>query len=146
MVNARNLKELQQKAEDVGFIFQQLLVWDKGNSTPNKYYLNSLEFILMLRKGGAKNINNLGTSNLLRIPNIIGDKTHPTEKPVDLWEVLIKNSSEPGDTVLDCFMGTGSSGIACKKLGREYIGIEIDKKYYDISSNRLDSKFQKRLF
>jgi len=51
MVNARNLKDLQQAAEDVGFLFQQLLVWKKGNATPNRYYMNQLEFILMPRKG-----------------------------------------------------------------------------------------------
>ena len=57
MINARNLMELQQEAEKVGFKFQQLIVWNKGNSIPNRYYLNSCEFILMLRKGAAKNIN-----------------------------------------------------------------------------------------
>ena len=61
MINARNLKDLQIEAEKVGFKFQQLIVWDKGNATPNRYYLNALEFILMLRKGNAKNINNMGT-------------------------------------------------------------------------------------
>lgn len=107
MINARNLKELQQAAEDAGFIFQQLLVWDKGNSTPNKYYLNSFELILMLRKGKAKNINNLGTKNILRVPNIMKGRSHPTEKPVELMKTLIENSTQKGETVLDPFMGVG---------------------------------------
>jgi DNA modification methylase len=54
MINGRNLKELQQEAENVGFQFQNILVWNKGNATPNRYYLNACEFILMLRKGNAK--------------------------------------------------------------------------------------------
>lgn len=80
MINARNLKELQTEAEKVGFRFQNILIWDKSNVTPNRYYMNAYEMILMLRKGRAKTINNIGTSNILRVPNIIGKKTHPTEK------------------------------------------------------------------
>lgn len=137
MINPRNLKELQQCAEDVGFIFQNLLVWDKGNCTPNRYYLNSYELILMLRKGKAKNINNMGTKNILRIPNIIKNKQHPTEKPSELFEVLIANSSQQGDIVLDSFMGTGGAAIACKNLNRNFIGIEIDKSYYQIAQSRI---------
>ena len=93
MVNARNLAELQTKAEKVGFKFQNILIWFKNNATPNKYYLNAYEMILMLRKGKAKNINNMGTKNVLQINNIIGNKKHPTEKPVELMEILIENSS-----------------------------------------------------
>lgn len=59
MINARNLKKLQQEAENVGFKFQNILVWRKNNATPNRYYLNNCEFILMLRKGKARNINNM---------------------------------------------------------------------------------------
>lgn len=113
MINARNLKELQSECEKVGFKFQQLIVWNKGNATPNRYYLNSCEFILMLRKGNARNINNMGTKNILSIPNIRGNKTHPTEKPVDLMKILIENSSNENDIVLDPFFGTGSTLIAC---------------------------------
>ena len=96
MINPRNLAELQTKAEKVGFKFQQIIIWAKNNSTPNKYYLNSYEMILMLRKGKAKNINNMGTKNILQINNIIGNKKHPTEKPVDLMQILIENSTGGG--------------------------------------------------
>ena len=112
MVNARNLKELQQCAEDSGFIFQNLLIWDKGNATPNKFYMNACELILMLRKGKAKYINNMGSKNILRVPNIIGNKQHPTEKPAELMQILIENSSNKGDIVLDPFMGVGG-GRSC---------------------------------
>jgi site-specific DNA-methyltransferase (adenine-specific) len=112
MINARNLKELQQCAEDSGFIFQNLLIWDKGNATPNKFYMNACEFILMLRKGKAKYINNMGSKNILRVPNIIGNKQHPTEKPAELMQILIENSSNKGDIVLDPFMGVGG-GRSC---------------------------------
>lgn len=140
MINARNLKELQQDAEDAGFIYQQILVWDKGNNVPNKYYMNSYELVLMLRKGRAKNINNMGTSNILRIPNILKVKKHPTEKPPELMKVMIENSSQEGDTVLDPFMGVGGTGVACKECNRNFIGIEIDEKYYTIAAERLNKK------
>lgn len=140
MVNARNLAELQTKAEKVGFKFQNILIWFKNNATPNRYYLNAYEMILMLRKGKAKNINNMGTKNVLQINNIIGNKKHPTEKPVELMEILVKNSCGGGQLVLDPFMGAGSTGVACKNLGRNFIGIEIDEKYFKIAKERIEEE------
>lgn len=138
MVNARNLKDLWIEAEKVGFVFQNLLIWDKGNATPNKWYMQAYELILMLRKGKAKFINNCGTSNIIRVPNIIGKKQHPTEKPAELMMVLVENSTNEGEVVLDPFMGVGGGGVACKRLNRRFIGIEIDEKYYKIASSRLE--------
>lgn len=138
MINPRNVKELQQVAEDAGFQFQQLIVWDKGNATPNRWYLNGYELILMLRKGMARNINNLGTINILRVPNIIKTKMHPTEKPADLMKILVDNSTFVGDTVLDPFMGVGGTGVAAVSLGRDFIGIEIDENFYNIADHRIN--------
>lgn len=138
MVNPRNLKDLQVSAENAGFKFQQLIVWRKQNSTPNRYYLNSYELILMLRKGRARNINNMGTKNILEVPNIIGKKGHPTEKPVELMKILVENSTNKGDIVLDPFMGSGATGVACKDLGRKFVGIEIDEKYFKMAVERLN--------
>lgn len=140
MINPRNYMELQQEAEKVGFQFQQMIIWAKNNSTPNKYYLNSFEIILMLRKGRAKNINNMGTKNILFVPNIMGNKKHPTEKPEALMKILIENSTKTGDVVLDPFMGVGSTGLACKHNGRSFIGIEIDEKYYKIAEDRINGE------
>lgn len=137
MINGRNIAELQTKAEKVGFEFQQLLVWDKGNATPNRYYLNACEYILMLRKGNAKNINNMGTKNILRVSNIIGDKLHPTEKPVSLMEIFILNSTNEQDIVLDPFSGSSPVALACHNLKRKFICIEKDKEYYEKSCKRL---------
>lgn len=138
MVNARNLKDLQTEAEKVGFVFQNLLVWKKGNATPNKYYMQQLEFILMLRKGAAKNINDMGTTNCLSTPNIIGKKVHPTEKPIALMDIMIRNSTNDGDIVLDPFAGSGSTLLAAKIANRRYIGFEIDPIYYEIADRRLN--------
>ena len=137
MINGRNLKELFISAEEVGFKYQNLLVWKKNNITPNRYYLNNCEFILMLRKGNAKNINNMGTKSIIEVPNIIGNKMHPTEKPVELMKILVENSSNVNDLVLDPFMGVASTGVACYELKRRFIGIEIDRKYFDIAKDRI---------
>ena len=95
MVNSRNLKDLWIEAEKARFVYQNLLVWDKGNALPNKFYMNSYELILMLRKGKQRWINNMGDRNLISIPNV-RNKLHPTEKPVELMRLLIENSTGGG--------------------------------------------------
>lgn len=146
MVNSRNLKNLQIEAEKAGFKFQNMLIWEKGNITPNKWYMQGFEVILMLRKGNARPINEPGTSNIIRAKNNVGNKKHPTEKPQELMEILIRNSTNKNEIVLDPFMGVGGTVIAAKKLKRQYIGIEIDKKYYDIALDRLKNINESSLF
>lgn len=126
MVNARNLKDLWEEAEKAGFVFQNLLVWDKLNVTPNKFYMQAYELILMLRKGRARYINDMGQKNILRIPNTIGIKYHPTEKPVELMQVLVENSSSEGDVVLDPFMGVG--GRTCLQEDRQIVYRNRDRR------------------
>lgn len=62
---------------------------------------------------------------------------HPTQKPVELLEYLIKTYTNKGETVLDCTMGSGSTGVACKNLGRNFVGIELNKEYFCISKTRI---------
>lgn len=139
MINPRNLKDLWQSAENAGFIFQNILVWDKGNATPNKWYMGAVELILMLRKGAARNINNMGTRNILRVQNIMRTKKHPTEKPAALMEVLVENSTNKGEIVLDPFMGVGGVGVACKNTCRGFIGVEIDHDYFTVAQSRIEN-------
>ncbi len=134
--NWSNLNEIITETEKVGFKLQNVLVWEKDNKVCNKYYMNQTEFILFFRKGNSKNINNMGTSNILKIPNV-KNKLHPTEKPIELMKILIENSSNKNDIVLDCFAGSGSTGVACLETGRKFIGIEIDEKYFDIAKQRI---------
>ena len=72
--------------------------------------------------------------------NLSKDKSglHPTQKPIELCEYLIKTYTNENDTVLDFTMGSGSTGVACKNLNRQFIGIEKDKKYFDIAKNRIN--------
>ena len=149
-----NKSELQNEAEKVGFEFQNLLIWDKGNATPNKYYMQAAEFILMLSKRPARNIKNMGSTTILSIPNIIGNKLHPTEKPITLMKTLIENSSNAGDVVLDCFAGSGSTAIAAYITKRNFLACDIDPNYVAVAQKRLNdlqltdtpSTLQARLF
>lgn len=67
---------------------------------------------------------------------------HPTQKPVALMEYFIKTYTEPGETVLDNCMGSGSTGVACVRTGREFIGIELEKQYYDIAFERIHNELR----
>ena len=136
--NDKNLADLQRAAEKVGFRLHNILIWKKSNITPNRWYMKNCEFILFLYKGKAKPIKNKGCSHFFEYKNKNGkDKLHPTEKPVDLIKELILNSSDENDLVLDCFMGSGSTGVACMETNRRFYGIEIDEKYYKIAEERL---------
>lgn len=136
--NSLNLKEMLLESEKVGFKLHNLLVWEKNNCTPSQYYMKNCEYILFLRKGKAKWINDIGGSKTVhQFNNIIGNKIHPTEKPVDLIEFYIRNSSKEGDIVLDPFMGSASCALACINSNRQYIGYEIDEEYYKVAIERL---------
>jgi len=82
-------------------------------------------------------------SNVLEYNNIIGKKAlHPTQKPVDLLEYLIKTYTNENDTVLDFTMGSGSTGVACVNTNRKFIGIELDKNYFQIAIKRINEAFK----
>jgi len=96
------------------------------------------ECILMLRKGSAKDINDMTSRNILDIPNIkAGTKIHTCQKPVELMKILIENSSSEGDVVCDMFMGSGSTGIACVESNRRFLGCEIEESTYKLAEERI---------
>lgn len=143
MTNHVNLLNMLNTFTKVGFHFIKSLIWDKGNKIMGQYYMSQFEYILFFRKGRGIKINNCGTSDILSIPNkkIKGgdnQNLHDTEKPVALMEILINNSTKENEIVLDPFAGIASTLIACKKNNRQYIGFEIDEKYYSIGKDRLE--------
>ena len=140
MANNRHVQNLLNSAGDAGFRFHNLLVWNKGTATPNRWYMKNLEFTGLFRKGKAFSINDCGSTQLHKIPNIL-NASHPTEKPSELMAVYIGNSTQRGETVLDPFMGSGTTGVACAKLGRKFIGIELEPKYFDIACERIQKAY-----
>ena len=139
MLKACHLKEFQTKAEKVGFKFQNLLVWAKQNATPNKFYMQKGEFILMLRKGKERYINDMGVENIFFVRNPVGKKFHPTEKPVELMRKMIEQSTNIGDKVLDPFVGAGATLCACEEIHRLGTGIEIEKRFCEVAYKRLEN-------
>ena len=136
--NSLNLTEMLNESQKVGFKLHNLLVWEKNNCTPSQYYMKNCEYVLFLRKGKAKWINDIGGSKTVhQFNNIIGNKTHPCEKPIDLLKFYIANSSNKNDVVFDPFVGTGSTLVAAKELGRMYFGYELEEQYYDIACKRV---------
>jgi len=91
-----------------------------------------------LRTGGKEYVQEFTNYPKQQIEfNSISKKEHPTQKPIDLMEYLIETYTNENETVLDFTMGSGSTGVACKNTNRDFIGIELDKGYYDISVNRI---------
>lgn len=76
-------------------------------------------------------------SNIIRLSSKVSNKEHETQKPVQLFEILVELVTKEGHTVLDMFMGSGTTGVACKSLNRKFIGIEMDEGYYEVASKRI---------
>ena len=142
MTNHINLIKMLNVFTDCGFHFIKSLIWNKGNKIMGQYYMSQFEYILFFRKGYGKKINNCGTADILSVPNkktkdTNGKNIHDTEKPVELMKILIENSTQKGDIVLDPFVGVGATALACIESERDYIGIELDENYYNIANERV---------
>lgn len=112
--------------------------WEKTNPSPmngSRIWLSGLEFCVFGRKPKAT-FNAHCKKALWQAPSG-QSKVHPTQKPVTLMETLILASSDPGQTVLDNCMGSGTTGVACVNTGRKFIGIERDPDYFKIAEQRI---------
>ena len=144
MTNELNRRSIEDALLAAGFKIHQLLTWRKNNATPNRWYMKNYEFTFLARKGPARTINDPGSMACHDFDNIIGNKNHPTEKPVDLMAYYVRNSANPGDLVLDPFCGTGAVGVAAEAHGCEFIGIEIDPEYAGKAGARMKPKNPRR--
>ena len=125
-----------------------LLTWHKTNPTPacNNNYLPDTEYIVFAREKGVKIYGTYQTKKKYYITPINSkDKklyNHPTVKPLEIIQNFIINSSLEGEIVLDPFIGSGTTAVACINTNRNYIGFEIDERYYKIAEKRInDSLF-----
>jgi site-specific DNA-methyltransferase (adenine-specific) len=121
-------------AEHVGFKFWKPLVWDKKKIGMGYHYRSRCEFILFFEKGKRK-LANLSIPDVLEAPRIING--YPTEKPVYLSEVLVQQSSSPGECVADPFLGAGSVGLASVRHGRSFRGNDISAHAVEVTRGRL---------
>lgn len=127
--------------------------WDSGVPYYSSYAAGSKSSNYGCYKTKDKGFSCTARTTTLRFPldvvefnNLAGNKNvvHPTQKPVDLLEYLVKTYTDEGQTVLDFTMGSGSTGVACVNTGRDFIGIELDDKYFEIANNRIKKSEEDR--
>lgn len=148
-----NLIGKWHEAFDSKFDTFQFFVWHKTNPAPKIYrngFLNSCEMIAcMWNKGHVWNfstqneMHNFFESPICMKPERLSEPKHPAQKPVALLEHIIKIASNEKAVVFDPFMGVGSTGVAALKNGRRFIGVEIDKTYFEAAENRIDAEAKK---
>jgi site-specific DNA-methyltransferase (adenine-specific) len=164
-----NLAEVMIVLKQLYFKINNVIVWQKTNAMPNmtkRVFTHSTEFIIWSVKGkkwifnyeelkkinpekqkdgSAKQMRDVWSLPLVqgkeRLKGNDGRALHPTQKPEEMLKRIIIASSNKGNTVLDPFLGSGTTVFVAKKLGRNWIGIERNKKYIDIATKRMDSKF-----
>ncbi len=161
----RMLSHVQMRMEKIGFKYRNWIIWDTVQGAGGGLWVNRQEAILYFSKSddvyedkdsiklyrSEENIREYkgktyefkNPSNIWRFPTVddkAEDRTaHPTQKPVELIERIIKANSKEGDTILDCFMGSGSTGVAAMKNRRLSVGIEMNETYISISKKRFSS-------
>ena len=115
-----------------------LLIWDKGQIGMGREFRKSHELILHAwRKEAPIYADGVGRADILKYAPVPTEaRTHPAEKPVALIADLVRPS---GAVILDPFMGSGTTGVACVKLGRRFVGVEIEPKYFDIACRRIEA-------
>lgn len=132
------VSELRAAMVNLG-MSSRLCIWEKTNPSPmngQHLWLSSIETCVFGKESGAV-FNEHCASPVFRLPTE-PKEYHPTAKPIPLMERLIKASTNEGMTVIDPFMGSGTTGVAAIQMGRKFIGIEREPKYFDIACKRIE--------
>lgn len=145
----KNIGNMARYAENLGMDTKDCFRWEKLNPMPrnrDRRYIVDFEMGVWLVKKKAKWTFNRQDEKFERpkfVSGIVGGKEkteHTTQKPISLMEHLVKIHTNIGDTVLDPFMGSGTTGVASKNLNRNFIGIELDEKYFNIAKKRINNE------
>ena len=144
----RNVADIADVLDANGFETKDLIRWVKDNPMPrnrDRRYVDDFEqAVWAVKKRGKWAFNRL--NDTYDRPLIMSGLTpkseksfgnHPTQKPIAVMTELLMRHSNPGDVVLDPFMGSGSTGVACVNTNRDFIGIELDETYFEIAENRI---------
>lgn len=137
------ISHLYDALADAGFKMLRLIVWNKTNPVPLNsrctYLSNSREMAVVAVKGGSPTFNSRYDSGdyTYPIPRHGGKRLHPTQKPLDLFRELIRKHSNPGDLVIDPFLGSGTTAVAALEEGRTFAGCDIDEKYVEGAKSRM---------
>lgn len=140
-IDFRNLPAVADAMQMAGWIWRGIAVWDKKNCRPQKgRFKNQCEYIVWGSNGDMPIERGVGAlDGVFSFGNVPTQKRHhQTEKPVELLKRVVELVPE-GGTVLDCFMGSGSTGVACVETGRKFIGAELDADYFEIAKRRIEA-------
>lgn len=145
----KNLGEIREACEKNNIIVKRCLVLNKSNPAPfnrDRMFVNDVEFAIW----GIYNSKSKPTKWTFNRKNKVekccmdttvqSSKLHPTMKDIKIIKHLVEVLSNENDLVLDCFMGSGTTGVACKELNRNFIGIELDDKYFNIAKERINKE------
>lgn len=138
----KNLGDIARFSESLGFVTKDLIRLEKTNPMPrnrDRRYISDYEWAVWFTMPKAKWVFNRRDPNYQRpkFVHSVQSGLHPTQKNLNLMEDLINIHSDGGQTILDLFMGSGTTGLACKNLNRKFIGIELDQDYFDVAKNRI---------
>ena len=133
-----------------GMKLQQIIHWYKRNSMPSlaKVYGFNIEYMLWFTRPNYIFNKKFSGKNII-ISNVLQGRErtiHPTQKPLSIIRKLLKVHSNENDLILDPFMGSGTTAVACKQLNRNFIGFELSQKYCDIANERLNQNNLKEWF
>jgi len=142
----QNVGLLNDYADEHDLLFKDVIYWIKSNPMPrnrDRRYITSVENAVTIVKKGKKWTFNRQRSNyengLFKYPSVSSkERIHPTQKPVQLMEDLVRIHSNENDVILDPFLGSGSTGIACVNTNRSFIGMEVNEEYFNKAKNRIE--------
>ena len=139
--NCDKVDFFKQELENAGFKIKNMIIWVKNNWTAGDLkaqFGKQYEIIFLVNKG-RKCFNGKRITDVWMFDRISGKKQlHQNQKPVDLLKQCILKHSDENDIIFDGFMGSGSTGVACIETGRKFIGVELDKKYFEIAKERIE--------
>ena len=143
------VSDIIELAEKAGFYYKTTGVWHKTNPMPrniNRRYVQDSEFAVWAVKKKAKWVFNKPSDapylrSCFETSTVSGAErtNHPTQKSLKLMEEIVKIHTNPGDLILDPFMGSGTTGVAAIKNGRKFVGIELDEGYWHTAKERIES-------
>lgn len=138
----KNLGDIVKFAEACGFETKDMLRLEKSNPMPrnrDRRYITDFECAIWFTKKGAKWVFNRQDEKYQRpkFVHSIDKGLHPTQKSLRLMEELVKIHSNENQRVLDCFIGSGTTGVACRNLNRKFIGVEMDENYFQVAKERI---------
>ena len=139
--NCDKVDFFKQELENAGFKIKNMIIWVKNNWTAGDLkaqFGKQYEIIFLVNKG-RKYFNGKRITDVWMFDRISGKKQlHQNQKPVDLLKQCILKHSDENDIIFDGFMGSGSTGVACIETNRKFIGVELDKKYFEIAKERIE--------